>query len=165
VGIMSTWVLTVAGVAILINICEILMPEGEMNRYIKGTLAIVCMLVLVSPLPRLLNAELDFTEIVFGESENVGIDFSFVDYVNKLKADALAKELEIILAEKGYEGVKIGVGVMPDSAEFIAESAVLDLSDLNPPEGLSREQIALNLRTAAAEFFKISPDKVVIRNG
>ena len=35
-GILTGWVVTIAGVVVLINVCEILMPEGEMNKYIKG---------------------------------------------------------------------------------------------------------------------------------
>ena len=127
-GILTGWVVTIAGVVVLVNVCEILMPEGEMNKYIKGILSIICMFVLVSPLPKLLNQPIDLSEI-FGESADVNLDYSFLDYVNQAKADALAADWSEELQEEGLPAYEFAVQIRKNSAEFVIEAVVLQCSE------------------------------------
>lgn len=161
-GILSTWVVTIAGVVILVNVCEILMPDGEMNKYIKGTLSIICMFVLISPLPELMKTEINISDIIFGENSTVNIDYSFLDYVNRNKADALSKELETKFEKEGFNKVEVGIVPVNNSADFVIDSVVLNLTNLQTESALSKEQIISRLKSLTTEFLNIKSEKVVI---
>lgn len=124
-GILTGWIVTVAGVTVLINVCEILMPEGEMNKYIKGILSIVCMFVLVSPLPKLFDRSIDFSELLSGGSAEVDLDYSFLDYVNQRKAESLAADWAEVVENAGLPSYAFAVQAQRDSEEFTVEAVVL----------------------------------------
>lgn len=101
-SILSGWVVAIAGTVILIHACEILMPDGEMNRYIKGVLAVICMFVIIQPLPSLLNGDFNFSDLFWGESLPVSSDLGYLDYINAKKAAALSTQMTEELREKGW---------------------------------------------------------------
>lgn len=101
-SILSGWVVAIAGTVILIHACEILMPEGEMNRYIKGVLAVICMFVIIQPLPSLLNGDFNFSDLFWGESVPVSEDLGYLDYINAKKAAALSSQMTDKVREKGW---------------------------------------------------------------
>lgn len=132
-GILTGWVVTIAGVVVLINVCEILMPEGEMNKYIKGILSIICMFVLVSPIPKLLDQSIDISELLFGNSADVNLDYSFLDYVNQSKADALASNWTKEVEEAGLPTYEFSIQVGKNSTTFVIEAVVLQCSEQTKP--------------------------------
>ena len=161
-GILSTWVITIAGVVILVNVCEILMPDGEMNKYIKGTLSIICMFVLISPLPELMKTEINIADIIFGENSMVNIDYSFLDYVNKNKANALSKELETKFEEEGYNKIEVGILPVSNSTDFVIDSVVIKLTNLHTESTLTKEKIISRLKDITIELLNIKSEKVII---
>ena len=55
---MSEWLLSIAGIILLSVLCEFILPEGQINRYIRGIFAFITIFVIISPLPKLLNKEM-----------------------------------------------------------------------------------------------------------
>ncbi len=54
---MSGWIMGVVGVIALATLADILLPEGETAKYIKGFLAIFVVAAIVAPIPFLLNSD------------------------------------------------------------------------------------------------------------
>ena len=109
----SSWVLSIAGIICISVLVELIMPEGQMNKYIKNVLSFIIVLVIILPLPKLINKDLnspifDYTEIEI--QEDYLIEF------NKSKLNALTKMIENDIKELGYEGVTISI-----KAEFFDE--------------------------------------------
>ncbi len=158
-GIMSAWVISIAGAVVLINVCEILLPSGEMSKYIKGTLAVVCMLVMLAPLPEMLSRSTDIGELILGDSA-VSIDYSFVDYVNRSKAEALSESAQKSLEQRGITGAKITVTAKA-SAEFFVESVFADLS-LASADGLSAQQLKIEVTAHLCGLLNINSGQVTV---
>ena len=66
---MSEWLIGVVGIISLGLLLEILIPEGQTSKYVKGAFSLLVIFVVISPLPKLLNGEYDFNF----ESEHVKI--------------------------------------------------------------------------------------------
>lgn len=89
---MAAWLLSIVGVIAIGVLLDILMPEGETNKYIKGIFSIVVVLVIVAPLPKLIKSDFNIEQI-FAGTGNYEIDESFLDSVNNDKKKVLEKKL------------------------------------------------------------------------
>ena len=58
---MGKWVVTVAGIAILSVLCDVILPEGQTRKYVKTVFGVVVSLVIIQPLVGL------FSNAVSGE--------------------------------------------------------------------------------------------------
>lgn len=132
-GILTEWVVTVAGMAVLMNVCEILMPEGEMNKYVKGILSIICMIVIVSPLPKLFDRSIDVSALLFGNSVDVDPDYEFLDYVNRSKADALASDWTKAVETAGFPTFEFSVRIEKSGTAFVIEAVELRCDEQTKP--------------------------------
>ena len=47
---MGKWVVTVAGIAILSVLCDVILPEGQTRKYVKTVFGVVVSLVIVQPI-------------------------------------------------------------------------------------------------------------------
>ena len=47
---MGQWVVTVAGIAILSVLCDVILPEGQTRKYVKTVFGVVVTLAIVQPL-------------------------------------------------------------------------------------------------------------------
>jgi len=62
-GAISSWLLSIAGVIILSVLAEFVLPDGQMNKYIKTIFSFVILLVIVMPLPKVFGKDFDFSNI------------------------------------------------------------------------------------------------------
>lgn len=105
----SSWVLTIVGVIIITVIVEITMPDGNINKYIKGILVIFTVFVMVSPITNL---------NIFGSIKNSDYDIKLDDsYLGDVNSQ-IANEYKIIIESKlktnGYENVTIDIDLKDD---------------------------------------------------
>lgn len=59
---MGQWVVTVAGIAILSVLCDIILPEGQTRKYVKTVFGVVVTFVIVQPLIGLFDKNDVFTQ-------------------------------------------------------------------------------------------------------
>ena len=78
---MSIWITSIVGVVTLGVLLDIIVPEGEINKYIKAVFALVTVLVIVAPLPRLIEADFDIGNL-FNEPGEMQTDESFLQQVD-----------------------------------------------------------------------------------
>ncbi len=89
---MKQWVLSVAGIAILTVLADIILPNGQTRKYIKTVIGIVVTLVLVQPLLAFTAKQTDFSF----ENSAVEPQQQYVSYVESLQsrdADGIREEL------------------------------------------------------------------------
>ena len=53
----SAWVLSVAGISVLGVLIDLILPSGQTRKYVKGVFAFIVVLVIITPLPKLLGGE------------------------------------------------------------------------------------------------------------
>ena len=58
---MSGWVLSVTAVVCLTVLLDIIMPDGQMKKYVKGIVSIIVIFVIVTPLASLAGKQPRFT--------------------------------------------------------------------------------------------------------
>ena len=59
-----SWLLQVAAVALLTVLADVVLPSGQINKYVKGMMAILLLIILVSPLVALVRQDVDLFDLL-----------------------------------------------------------------------------------------------------
>lgn len=125
----SSWIVSIAGVIALSVLIELIMPDGQMNKYIKSIFSFIIVFVIISPIPKLLKQEITFSE--FFDSENsFSIDENYLEQVNLNKLTSSQEAIEHQCLEKGYKNIKVYINADIFSGEMNIKSVYVDLSEL-----------------------------------
>ena len=93
------WIMKIIGLGALGVLLDVVLPEGETNKYIKGIFGIITVFVLFSPLPKLINADIKVDNLTF-DSQSVEIDDNYTYYVYSKRWDEYSENLSRIYSEK-----------------------------------------------------------------
>lgn len=125
---LSNWILSIAGIICVSVIVELILPDGQMNRYIKGIFSFIIILVVIMPIPKLLNRDLDFSNIFDNSGYEINSDYLY--QVNLDKMNSVKNEIENQIEKRGYLNVVVSINcdIFDNSMQY--KSIFVDLSDL-----------------------------------
>ena len=125
---LSNWILSIAGIICVSVIVELILPDGQMNRYIKGIFSFIIILVVIMPIPKLLNRDFDFFNIF--DNSGYEIDSDYLYQVNLDKMNSVKNEIEKQIEKRGYLNVVVSINcdIFDNSMQY--KSIFVDLSDL-----------------------------------
>jgi Stage III sporulation protein AF (Spore_III_AF). len=158
---MSAWILSITGIVVLGVLADVLLPEGQTNKYIKGIFGILTLLAIISPLPRLLNFEFG-AESLYNFDADIVPDENFSEsvrgvYAAERRAESYVKSLgvtgaEIYVAYDAKNPSKIDyVNIYLSNAEFNG-------APLN-------SDIVVKIESGVSELLSINADRVRILYG
>lgn len=124
---MSEWLLSIAGIILLSVLCEFILPEGQINRYIRGIFAFITIFVIIAPLPKLFNKEMDFSN--FLSSYDIELQEDYLYEINLSKLNALQNDIINELENRGIENVKISYSANVENMDIFEITA--DLRDMS----------------------------------
>ncbi len=157
------WITNIVGIAVVGILVDILIPEGETNKYIKSVFALLTVLVIVLPLSKIRNTNIDF-EDVFSGGEVLEIDESFVKSVYEQKYSLLEVEIsKELLRNYSYD---LGVDIVfvescPEKIDVVylyLKNIVID--DVNENKHII-EKIVLDV----SKRLRIKEEKIILRYG
>lgn len=125
---LSSWIMSIAGVICLSVIVELVLPDGQMNRYIKGTFSFIIILVIIMPVPKLLGQQLNISDIL--NYEEITIDDDYIYQLNLDKINSLQANIEEDILKRGYENVRVYIScdIFGNSLSF--KSITVDINNL-----------------------------------
>ena len=95
---MGGWVVTVAGIAILSVLCDVILPEGQTRKYVKTVFGVVVSLVIIQPIVELFSGGVSFGSI---DSETVTPQQQYLESVVSRQNDYALKTVAQLLKAKG----------------------------------------------------------------
>ncbi len=125
----SSWIISIAGIICLSVIIELIMPDGQMNRYIKGILSFVIVLVIILPLPKLLKLNINIDNM-FEQGSNIEVDEDYLYQLNLNKINAVKDTIEKEILEHGYKNVSIFINADIFNSQMQFKSVFVDLTKL-----------------------------------
>lgn len=155
---LSTWILSIAGIVCISVIVEIIMPDGQMNKYIKGIISFIIIFVIISPLPNLLSKKsLDINPTV----DKIEVQQDFIDSFNLTKKETYEEEIKSKLVELGYENVFVHINLKTDGENCYFNNITVDLSNLVIKENAQHKNILEIKEEILGEVLKIIKDAEV----
>ncbi len=136
---LSTWILSIAGVVCLSVIVELVLPEGQMNRYIKGTFSFIIILVIILPLPNLLGQKIDLGNIF--SYDEIKVDDDYLYQLNLDKINSLKEKIEKEVLDHGYQNVSIYINCNIFENSLTFKSITVELENLVISENAEHKNI------------------------
>lgn len=152
---MNAWILSVVGVICLGVLLEIVLPEGQTGKYVKGAFSLLVIFVIAAPLPKLLNSDfkLDLGGVWYD------VDEKYISDTAVISKDALETEMENYLAVNGYTS-EITVTLEQHSVKGV-ERVHID-AVISRAQDTEREVHAERIAKLIAVKFKIPSAKIFV---
>lgn len=137
----SNWILSITGVICLSVIAEFILPDGQMNRYVRGIFSFVVLLIVMSPIPKLLKKDLNFSNI-FDYKSSIKIDDDYLYQVNLDKLTFYKNEIESDIKKLGYDNVSVYINCNILDSQMKFKSITVDLKSLVIRQNSEHKNIA-----------------------
>lgn len=110
---MAQWALSVAGIAILSVLCDVILPSGDTRKYVKTVLGVVVSLVLASPLIQFVGGDWSWQM-----DDELQLQQSFLDSV-----DAHRREQELSMLKSSLAAQDIYVNAYVNGDTLTVETS------------------------------------------
>jgi stage III sporulation protein AF len=124
----SSWLLSVAGIATISVLIDVVLPNGQTNKYIKGMFAFFMLLVIIAPIPKLLKKDFDMEKIF--SSSQIEIDNNFIYQSNRTKLDFLEKQIKDYMEKSGIKGAIVAVNGDIFKVDMRIQNVFVDLKNV-----------------------------------
>lgn len=158
----ASWLLSIAGVTVLSVLVDVILPNGQTNKYIKGIFAFCMILVIISPIPKLLDKDFDFDKIII--AEDIAIDEEFIYQNNRDKLNLIKSQIESELQEVGLNDVYITVNGDIFDKQMKIQNVFVDLSLLVISGDAEHINIEKTVKQAVRKYVSIEEDKIIIND-
>jgi len=100
---MTGWILSIVGMVLMVTLIEVMLPDGETSKYVKGVVSLMVVYVVLIPIPHFLNAKIDINTFFNFSEERYQINSSFIQIIKEDKQSYLSEELMSIFRREGLE--------------------------------------------------------------
>lgn len=115
---MGIWIISVTGIVALTLLVDIILPEGESNKYVKAVMSILTTFVLIQPLPGVLSENFDVGE--YFEIDTVSADAGLSSKLDDIKTDYWESTITAVLNSNGVKNADIKV-VLDEEKDFVVK--------------------------------------------
>ena len=159
----SSWILSIAGIVCISVIVELILPNGQMNKYIKGSLSFVIILVILVPVPKLLHSDFDPNNL-FDFEDNIEVDDDYLYQLNLDKINLTKDKIESEILSHGYKNVSIYINadIFQNQMKFM--SVYVDLTHLVISENAEHNDITKikkDITQIVTKYLDISQEAVL----
>ena len=134
----STWVLSIAGICFISVIADLVIPEGKTNSHVKNVISYTIILVVIMPLPKLLNSS--------------------------LSVDDIFSELEINIQDEKHEiyGAVVSISANIFETDMQIDAVYVDLYNVVISDKLQNINIKTEVVSVVLNIIDIAKEKVII---
>ena len=158
---MKNWVLNVVITVFIISLISMILPNGKTAKHIKATLSLIVLLVIITPIFNITKIDYDLDNLF--NANDIVLQDSFLDYVNKEKVNLLVEDCLDIISEIGVDGAEITINyTVVDSNTVKIHNATIYLENAVINSETEHIVIIDNIKQAVSEYLKIEEVKVVI---
>ena len=146
---MTAWIISIVGTVLTITLTEVMLPEGNTSKFIKGVISLMVIYVVIAPIPAILNPTIDINSFFDFSSQGYESDASFIEIIKEDKQSALTNEVNAVFAEHGLtasirivldEGYNVEKAILTSTEADIDEAYRLTIKMLSVKE----EKIVIN---------------------
>ena len=123
---MNAYILSILGIVVAGVIIDIIIPSGNINKYIKSIYSIFVVAVLIMPVINLINNKNEFVI----NYKNYELQEDLISYMYKRQTDALEQDIEEYLSAEGFKNIDINLNFSIENNELIYKTCNVNLKDL-----------------------------------
>jgi len=127
--IISSWIISIVGIVILGVLIDLILPEGQMQKYIKSIFSVIVVLTMVSPVLNIDLNKIEFNKFIYNES-SIELNDKYLKNYNEDYKKTLERLLENSLEDKGYKNVSVEISYNLSNNYFEIQKVVLNIKNL-----------------------------------
>ena len=112
---MGQWVITVAGIAILSVICDVILPEGQTRKYVKTVFGIIVTLVMIQPIIGFFSGELN---VDVSDKTSIEAQEHYLQNIQNKKNIIAIENVKRVADENGYKVKDISLSTISKSLKI-----------------------------------------------
>lgn len=122
----GVYIMSVVGAVCLSSLSDIILPDGETKKYVKGIIALIVFAIMISPIPRLVNQDFELSDFIVDDSEYTSSSaYGLAEIENVyLEKEAFAVK---ILEENGFPDATVTILLRYDNNLPVADNAIVVL--------------------------------------
>ncbi len=158
---LSGWVLSVAGMVVLTAIVDVVLPQGNMGKIIKGVFSFVCVLVIAMPLPSLLKGKFVFKDF-YDDTALTTQSHVISNTIYEMRREQLFNEIETALERKGVTNCDVEICSINEDS-FVKVNLIkinLDKAVIKPTDGNILD--VEGIKKVVADVAAINPEMVTV---
>lgn len=101
----SSWLLSVVGIVILGVLIDVVLPEGNVNKYIKAVFAFVIILVIISPLTKIDSVDVSLENLI--KENEIQLDEDYLFSLNKKILDQINENIVRDAKAEGIDNLEV----------------------------------------------------------
>jgi len=139
VSTISSWLLSIAGIVDLSVLTEFVLPDGQINKYVKVVFSFIVLLVIILPIPKLLKSDFNLSQFM---GEEVGLQEDYLEQINLNKVTALTEEINSKIVGSGLKNVEVAINsnIFAEKLEIYGIS--VDLREMIYAENFENKNIS-----------------------
>lgn len=157
---MTGYLLSVIGVVILGVLVDLVLPTGQMNKYVKSMFGIFTILVIISPVPKLINQNFDFSQLFYNQTSTT-VDSDFLEVTNKKIVKQMELSIEKSCENSGYLQIECKIESILEDNKLIIKKVYINLKNLV----ISQDQPHINKYTeivqAVTQVVNVSKEQII----
>src|SRR5690606_21287707 len=127
VSFINSWLKDIVVLFILISIAELIMPKGNLKKYIRLVIGLLIIYTIINPFAKLLRLDFNLDKVVFNYAKPEAINsWELEDYyqkqeeqIERIYEEKIMKDLkDLIESETNYELLDGNIGILKDEDNF-----------------------------------------------
>lgn len=156
----SVWIMSIVGVCILSVVVDLIVPSGKMSSSIKNVFSYIVILVVLAPLPGLING--DFSLDGLFSNVDMEIQDEYIYNINQSKLDKWTITIEKELENTGITGATVSISANIFESEMQIDAVYVDLYNAVISSNLANKNIQTEVVCVVLKCLDIEKNKVVI---
>ena len=158
---LNSYVLSIVGVVFLGVLVDVIMPDGEMNKYVKGVFSMLALFVIMSPVQKLFNKDFSL-ENMFYDNTSIAVDNDFLEATTKQMKKQCESVLIARLKDAGFDGVDVEILAEMSNYEFQIKKVIIDISKMVIIDDGEHINKYAEIKAVVLENFDVEESDVII---
>lgn len=154
----SSWIMSIAGVSVLSVLVDLIMPNGQTKKYIKGIFAFIIIFVIISPLPSLINEKFSLDDMF---QEEIELQDEYFYQINRNRISSLEAAIMDEFKKNNLYGVRVSINANIFTREMEINAVFVDLSQVVINENLAHIDINELIKSSILKYINIDEEKII----
>lgn len=157
---LAGYILSIVGVVLLFVVIELVLPNGNTNKYIRSILGMVLIFVIISPVAKFKS--LDFNSLVNSTGFNYELNYEYLYDIHLKEAQNLEEGIKLKLEEEGITNAEAIVSIDKESTSLCIQQIYVDLSQAVISKNSKHINNYTTLKKIISDYANVEIEKVVV---
>lgn len=127
--IIMSWLLSVIGIVVIGVLINLILPEGEIQKYIKAIFSVFVVFIMIYPILNIDISKINYDEFFYNQT-SVTVDEKYLENYKEKYRESLQNQCETVLNNNGYQNVRVEIYLNLSSEKFEIEKIYVNLKNL-----------------------------------